>query len=116
MLAIVDLAQDWCARHTERIASPTKYIAGFRMPNRRQLAFERNRQTIFCWTESISLEGAPATPVRAYAADKSRNSNLNNKNCPQLTTGHAALYWQFDTLGELQDFVRWYGNIPAGAV
>lgn len=110
MSDIVKMAEAWCATRTRRIAPPSNYIAGFDMPNGRQIALERDRAQIYVWTEQVSLDDAPAAPVRAYSADKSRNSNLNGKNCPRLRVGSPVLYWIFHTLDELVRFLVWYGD------
>ncbi|MDI3490757.1 MAG: hypothetical protein PWP11_2034 [Thauera sp.] len=110
MSDIVKMAEAWCATRTRRIAPPSNYIAGFEMPNGRQIALERNRAQVYVWTEQVSLDAAPAAPVRIYSAEKSRNSNLNAKNCPRLSVGNPVLYWIFHTLDELVHFLIWYGG------
>lgn len=111
MSDIVKMAEAWCATRARRVAPPSNYIAGFEMPNGRQIALERDRAQIYVWTEKISLDDAPAAPVRAYSAEKSRNSNLNGKNCPRLRVGNPVLYWIFHTLDELGHFLVWYGGV-----
>jgi len=105
-------AEAFCAEHFARIASPTHYIAGFRTRQGRELALERERDGIYCWSEAVSLADAPASPERHYPAEKSRNSNLNGKNCPRLRVGHAVHYWIFDRLDQFEAFLRWYAQSP----
>ena len=111
MSDIANMAEAWCATRTRRVAPPSNYIAGFDMPNGRQIALERYRAQIYVWSEQVSLDGAPAAPVRVYSAEKSRNSNLNAKNCPRLRVGNPVLYWVFHTLDELARFLVWYGGL-----
>ncbi|MCY1353476.1 hypothetical protein D9M69_398180 [compost metagenome] len=76
---------------------------------------ERQRDGIYCWSEAFSLADAPASPERHYPAEKSRNSNLNGKNCPRLRGGHAVHYWIFDRLDQFEAFLRWYAQSPLAA-
>jgi len=110
MSDIVKMAEAWCATRARRVAPPSNYIAGFDMPNGRQIALERDRAQIYVWTEQVPLDGSPAAPARVYSAEKSRNSNLNGKNCPRLRVGSPVLYWIFHTLDELVRFLVWYGD------
>lgn len=99
------------AGRLSRIAAPTQYIAGFLTSSRRQLALERARNSIFLWTEAAAHAAPPELGRflrRSYAADKTRNSNLNATNADRLTRGHAVDYWRFDAVDELESFVAWY--------
>ncbi len=109
---IAQQAEAFCAELLTRIASPTKYIAGFRTRTGRELALERHRDGIYCWSQDVELTDAPASPERRYPPEKSRNSNLNDKNCPRLRVGHAAHYWTFDRFDQFEAFVRWYAQSP----
>ena len=94
-----------------RITEPTKYIAGFTTPAHRQLALQRARNGIYLWTEAVASMAPPELGRfmrRGYSASKSRSSNLNMTNASRLTVGHPVDYWQFDTLGDLQQFIDWY--------
>ncbi|WP_170799458.1 DUF262 domain-containing protein [Stutzerimonas stutzeri] len=108
-------AEAFCAELCSRIASPTQYIAGFRTRLGRELALERQRDGIYCWSEAVSLADAPASPERHYPPEMSRNSNLNGKNCPRLRVGHAVHYWIFDRLDQFEAFLRWYAQSPLAA-
>lgn len=104
-------AESLLAQQLTRTAPPTKYIAGFITPRQRQLAQERNRQSISIWSEAVAHE-APSSLRRflkeRYPASRTRNSNLNSKNADRLRVGKAVDYWCFDTLGDLGVFVDWY--------
>lgn len=104
-------AEALLAQKLTRTAPPTKYIAGFVTPRQRQLAQERNRQSISIWSEAVAHE-APSSLGRflkeRYPAARTRNSNLNGKNADRLRVGKAVDYWCFDTLGDLGVFVDWY--------
>lgn len=98
------LAEALVASRFTRTALPTKYIAGFRLRSGREIALERDRvQAIYLWTSP--LDGAPADLARyrtPYAAQKSRNSNLNTKNAPTLRVGRPVDYWTLPSLAELE--------------
>lgn len=92
-----------------RIASPTKYIAGFRTPDGRELALEREASTITLWSEVVPSAGESDFLLhRYYDATKSRNTNLNTKNCPRLKLGNPVLMWKMTDTNELLDFINWY--------
>ncbi|WP_394168914.1 DUF262 domain-containing protein [Saccharospirillum alexandrii] len=92
------------------IAPPTKYIAGFRTADGKEIAYERGKTTITLWTQPVDLEGAEIEPVRSYEPHTPRNSNLNRKNTPALKLGNPALVWHLYDTDELLDFINWYSN------
>jgi hypothetical protein len=94
-----------------RIAEPTKYIAGFRTMDGKEIALEREGSGITLWTQYVSVDGAEIQPVRRYADTDTRNSNLNRKNCPALRLGNRALVWKLVDRDELLDFINWYGGV-----
>lgn len=112
MTKIAQQAEVLCAEMLHRIAAPTKYIAGFSTRLGRQLALQRTQQSIYCWTEEVALAGAPISPIRLYAANERRNSNLNAKNCPNLKVGNSLHYWKFADTTSFQDFLNWYDQRP----
>ncbi|WP_341580960.1 DUF262 domain-containing HNH endonuclease family protein [Marinobacter metalliresistant] len=96
------------AKFLERIAEPTKYIAGFRTKDGKELALERKGRDITLWTQTVSLSGAEFEPAREYSDTDPRNSNLNRKNCPALRLGNPAYVWKLEGADDLLDFVNWY--------
>ena len=111
MSQIAQQAERLCAENFTRIAPPSKYIAGFSSRLGRQLALELNRQAIYCWSQPVPLTDAPTSPIRTYAENKSRNSNLNGKNSPNLVFGRPAHYWKFEDTSSFQTFLNWYGQL-----
>jgi hypothetical protein len=101
-------AEDYCAAKLNRTAAPSKYIVGFTTRMGRQLAIERSRKSIYCWTEPTSLSTAPCSPRELYPASRSRTSALNGRHAPRLMPGRAVLYWTFDCLEDFKRFVEWY--------
>jgi len=96
------------AKFLERIAEPTKYIAGFRTKDGKELALERKGRDITLWTQTVSLSGSEFEPAREYSDTDPRNSNLNRKNCPALRLGNPAYVWKLESADDLLDFVNWY--------
>lgn len=94
-----------------RIAEPTKYIAGFRTADGKEIALERESQVITLWTQSVPVNDAELEPARRYANTDPRNSNLNRKNCPALRLGNPALVWKLTDRDELLDFINWYSCV-----
>jgi hypothetical protein len=111
MTPIAQQAERLCADCFTRIAPPSQYIAGFSTRLGRQLALQRTQQAIYCWSQVVPLTDAPASPVRTYAANEPRNSNLNAKNSPYLKVGKPAYYWKFEDLPSFQAFLSWYGQL-----
>lgn len=108
MMTIAQQAESLCAQRFSRTAQASKYIAGFSNKLGRQLALHRTQQAIYCWSQDVPLIGALASPIRHYAENESRNSNLNGKNCQNLKIGCAVHYWKFEDISSFQDFLRWY--------
>jgi hypothetical protein len=98
-----------------RIAEPTKYIAGFRTMDGKEIALEREASGITLWTQCVPVEDAEVKPARKYAGTDTRNSNLNRKNCPALRLGNPALVWKLVDRDELLDFINWYGGVELTA-
>lgn len=110
-LGMSALAEAILEKFCLRIAPPTKYIAGFRTSDNKELALERERNGIVLWSQPVELdEDAEWVPHRTYTATSPRNSNLNRKNCPALSLGNPALVWQLDDADDLLDFINWYSN------
>jgi len=108
IMALTRQAEAYCVETLKRTSPPTEKIAGFTTRTGRQLALERVRNEIYCWTELSSLEAAPCTPRRRYTASETRNSNLNRKNAPRLMLGQEVLYWTFSDIEHFKRFVDWY--------
>lgn len=99
---------DFC----ERISSPSKYIAGFRAENGLELAIERAQKGISIWSqETGGDEDLELNPFKVYEPTKTRNSNLNRKNCPALVLGNQVENWKFGSTEELIDFINWYSQL-----
>lgn len=102
-------AEGVLADFLQRIAPPTKYIAGFRTPDGRELALEREASTITLWSQVVSgAEESGFQLHRRYDATKTRNSNLKSKNFPRLKMGNPVLMWKLTDTDELLDFINWY--------
>lgn len=101
-------AESVLATYLSRIAEPTKYIAGFRTQDGKELALEREAKDITLWTQPVSTDDAEFVPHRQYSSSDTRNSNLNRKNCPALRLGNPAVVWKLADTDELLDFVNWY--------
>ncbi|SDD96598.1 hypothetical protein [Aquimonas voraii] len=104
---VTQSAETFLASRFERTALPTKYIAGFRLPNGREIALERNRtQSIYLWTPPLDNVSAQLAQYRTrYAAHKSRNSNLNAKNGPTLREGRPVDYWKLPSVADLESLL-----------
>lgn len=113
LTGFVKQAESILAERLYKIENPTKYIAGFKTRLGREIALERQRSSIYCWSEAVSLTGlenSSISPIRTYASQKTRNSNLNSKNCPRLQVGRPVYYWKFDEIEELELFLNWYNT------
>lgn len=100
-------------QYLSRVANPSKYIAGFRTKDGKELALERQRQVITIWTQQVyGIEDAGFALDRLYSANEPRNSNLNRKNCPNLRLGMPVAYWKLADTDELLDFINWYSEAP----
>ena len=109
MIKITDTAEQLLLSNFTRTANPTKYIAGFRTTRGREFALERARDSLFIWTENLPYpESLALSPPRHYSKDKTRNSNLNNKNSPRLILGKAVDYWKLESTEELNTLMDWY--------
>jgi hypothetical protein len=89
------------------------YLRCFRTGSGQQLALNRVNAGIFVWSEPVWNHAPPGLqPMRKkrYAAGDSRISTLE-ANAPRLYKGHAADYWRFPTLGDLEAFVDWYKTL-----
>lgn len=106
-------AEFLCEKQLQSIAPPTQYIAGYRTADGRELALERGRAAVYCWAEPTPLPAPAGAPLRMYAAEDSRNSNVNSKNCPRLRVGNAVHYWRFDSISDFRGFLEWYGGVPS---
>jgi hypothetical protein len=97
----------------DRISEPTKYIAGFRTNDGKELAFERTGKFVTLWTQRVVLSDSEFEPTREYSETDTRNSNLNRKNCPALRLGNPVLFWKLDGEEDLLDFLNWYSAAEA---
>lgn len=92
-------------------APHTLYIAGYHTLHGKQVALQRCRDSILLWTEAVA-DGAPAEFQKhlktGYAKDKSRSSNLNEKNASRLKVGNEVDYWEFNSVHDLGKFIDWY--------
>ena len=80
MTEITQIAEQLLVNLLKRTAEPTQYIAGFRTARGRELALQKARDSIYIWTEHLELpDTLTLRPIRYYAHDKSRSSNLNRK-------------------------------------
>jgi len=89
------------------------YIAGYQLPNGRQLAVERCAEGFYLWSESCHDKVPDAfrsAHRRHYGVDRPRNADLNGKTAPRLKKDRPADYWCFDTLGDLERFAGWYAS------
>ena len=107
-MKLAQLAEKHCAAKLQRTAQPSKKIAGFTTRLGRQLALERTRESIYCWTEPVQMNGAGLTTPSRYPATKSRTSGLNGVHAPRLSLGRTVHYWKFSGLEDFDDFLAWY--------
>lgn len=107
-MELAELAENRCAAMLQRTAQPSHYIAGFTTRHGRQLALERTRKSIYCWTEPVPLHGAGFIPQKCYPATKSRTTALNGIHAPRLSLGRAVRYWKFSKLEDFEDFLACY--------
>jgi hypothetical protein len=107
-MGLAKQAEEYCVAKLSLNAKPSKYIAGFTTRLGRQLAIERVRGAIYCWTEHTPLIGAPCSPAVLYPASKTRTSALNGKHASRLKVGQAAQYWHFEDFEEFKRFIEWY--------
>jgi hypothetical protein len=99
------------------IHKQTDYISVFYNENRRELALERERsEAIFVWLEKYetSIPGVSIKnqqfPGQPYDWKQTRNSNLNDKNSPNLKIGNKAWYLEVESLDALLELARWYAR------
>lgn len=89
------------------------YLRCFRTANSRQMALSRTNQGIYLWSEPVWEHAAShhqAMRKKRYAPEAVRIHTLE-ANAPRLYKGHAADYWQFPTLGDLDAFIDWYKTL-----
>jgi hypothetical protein len=108
------IAEEELAKHLSSTSNGTQYIAGFRTKRGRELALERNRDSVFVWVECIE-SGLPGITIRnvknpgmPYSKDQGRNSNLNATNAPRLMRGKPAFYLEVAGVEDLKELIRWY--------
>jgi hypothetical protein len=107
-MGLAKQAEEYCVAKFSLNAKPSKYIAGFTTRLGRQVAIERDRGAIYCWTEQTSLSTAPCSPAALYPASKTRTSALNGKHASRLRVGQVAQYWHFEHFEEFKRFIEWY--------
>lgn len=107
-------AEERLRRALVRIGSDdVHYVRAFRTNRHRQIALNRVNQGIHVWSEPVWEHASPSIQAlrkRRYSPSCTRDSNLE-ANAPLLWTGHAADYWRFPTLGDLEAFVAWYKTL-----
>lgn len=89
------------------------YLRCFRTGGGRQLALNRVNAGIDVWTEPVWEHAASAFQAmrkKRYAAGERRISMLE-ANAPRLWRAHAADYWRFPTMGDLDAFIDWYKSL-----
>ena len=96
----------------------TEYIAVFHNPKGRELALERDRaEAFYVWLEkySVIIPGVAIknreNPGEPYDRKQSRNSNLNDSNCPNLKVGNKVWYLEVKSVQALQKLASWYAAL-----
>lgn len=96
----------------------TDYIAVFRNPKGRELALERDRtEAFYVWLEKYTtvIPGVVVknqeNPGEPYARKQPRNSNLNDKNCPNLKVGNRVWYLEIKSPRALRELANWYAAL-----
>lgn len=89
------------------------YLRCFRTGHDRQVALSRTHQGIYLWSEPVWERVSSlyqAMRKKRYALHEARIHMLE-ANALRLYKGHAADYWQFPTLGDLDAFTNWYKTL-----
>ena len=101
--------------YTERC---TQYIAKYQTKSGKEIALERNRtEAIYIWLQkySTNIDGVTIQnekfPGMPYERTQARNSNLNDKNAPQLKVGNKAWYLKVESTNSLRLLLNWYSTL-----
>lgn len=96
----------------------TDYIAVFKSKSGRELALERDRtEAFYVWLEkyTTSIPGVSiknqSNPGQPYERKQARNSNLNDKNCPNLKVGNRVWYLEIESTQALKEVANWYAAL-----
>ncbi|RCU49077.1 hypothetical protein DU002_12000 [Corallincola holothuriorum] len=100
------------------VQKQTDYIAVFQNSKGRELALERDRtEAFYVWLEkyntvipgvAIKNQEKPGEP---YGRKQPRNSNLNDKNCPNLKVGNRVWYLEIESPQALRELAKWYAAL-----
>lgn len=100
------------------VKKQTEYISVFTNPKGRELALERDRtEAFYVWLEkyNASIPGIEIknqeNPGQPYDRKQQRNSNLNDKNCPNLKFGNRVWYLKIESVGALRELANWYAAL-----
>jgi hypothetical protein len=85
-------AERWLEEYCTVDGTPSKYIAAFVLPDGRNVAVTRDRDTADLWIEPCEIEVDGVEVIRSYGAHDPRNSNLNQSRGRRLMKGQAALF------------------------
>ena len=98
--------------------SCTAYIAGYNTKSGKEIALERDRtDSFFVWVQKYTAEIDGVTikneknPGQPYDRKQTRNSNLNQKNTPNLKLGNKVWYLEVSSMQSLNNLIDWYAKI-----
>lgn len=95
----------------------TQYIARYATRSGKEIALERDRaEALYVWVQKFEA-GMPGIQVKnakfpglPYERKQARNSNLNDKNAPNLKVGNKVWYLELTDLAALRALCSWYGS------
>lgn len=100
------------------VQKQTDYIAVFQNSKGRELALERDRsEAFYIWLERYSavipevIIKNQENPGEPYGWKQPRNSNLNDKNCPNLKVGNRVWYLEIGSPQALREVANWYATL-----
>lgn len=93
----------------------TQYIASYKTRSGREVALERNRtESIYVWVQRYEA-AMPGIRVKnakhqglPYERHQSRNSNINDKNAPNLKRGNKVWYLEVSDIATLKSLCAYY--------
>lgn len=98
--------------------SCTQYIAKYKTKSGKEIALERERtEAFFVWVQKYNevIDGVTIKnekhPGQPYDRKQSRNSNLNDKNTPNLKQGNKVWYLEVSNIEALKKLVGWYAAV-----
>jgi len=98
--------------------SCTQYIARYNTKSGKEIALERKRtEAFFVWVQKYneSIDGVSikneSYPGKPYDRKQSRNSNLNDKNTPNLKQGNRVWYLEISNIDALKNLIDWYATV-----